>query len=188
MFLKIHEPPRKTIVTIDNPLNVSLQLLAAQTLSQLVFMGAPQSAWPALPCHLLMAVATMSSWRVNLITLAPPWHDTYPLRLALAFPVTSMCSTLFNCSSSIARSNCHSFQRALCETIDHHLRYPSNKSNKSFQLETDQFLHMLHMCGKKSYRPISNTPSLPVLWRSNQYLQRVWLLTSGLQNMGGRTP
>jgi hypothetical protein len=108
--------------------------------------------------------------------------------LALAFPVTSMCSTLFNCSSSIARSNCHSFQRALCETIDHHLRYPSNKSNKSFQLETDQFLHMLHMCGKKSYRPISNTPSLPVLWRSNQYLQRVWLLTSGLQNMGGRTP
>ena len=28
MFLKIHEPPRKTI---DNPLNVSLQLLAAQT-------------------------------------------------------------------------------------------------------------------------------------------------------------
>lgn len=150
MFLKIHEPPRKTIVTIDNPLNVSLQLLAAQTLSQLVFMGAPQSAWPALPCHLLMAVATMSSWRVNLITLAPPWHDTYPLRLALAFPVTSMCSTLFNCSSSIARSNCHSFQRALCETIDHHLRYPSNKSNKSFQLETDQFLHMLHMCGKKA--------------------------------------
>ena len=150
MFLKIHEPPRKTI---DNPFNVSLlQLLAAQTLSQLVFMGAPQSAWPALPCHLLMAVATMSSWRVNLITVAPPWHDTYPLRLALAFPVTSMCSTLFNCSTvhlplpgQIATVSKGHF----CETIGHHLRYPSNKSNKSFQLETDQFLHMLHMCGRK---------------------------------------
>ena len=150
MFLKIHEPPRKTI---DNPFNVSLlQLLASQTLSQLVFMGAPQSAWPALPCHLLMAVATMSSWRVNLITYnrgaTMTWHISTSFGPGFSsdlhvFNIVQLF--IFHCQVKLPQFPKGTFVKPLAIILGTH---QTNETNH-FSWKLNKILHMLHMRGKE---------------------------------------